>query len=508
MKESTTTRVYRYGARPGCDGIRDQMRLGHQYYNQLVEAENARRAQAWGAESPPPPPHPKAKDEANCKCAECKAHWKTLRDRYRAIPPLDLKPLRKVAVEGGLYFGTYLLIEQAFSAAWKKTRPLHRVRFKSWRKGAVAGVQIQKSYQDHGRTNTLYVLERAPDPRKGRRAKNGLGRATVKIRIGSDEQRRPMFSEPLRIEQHRPLEGVVTWVQVVLRYVADREVWSINFVCTNVSKRTDSTREGIVAVDVSWRKLSDGSWRLGWARDDRGNESQLLMSERWAECAKRADEIRQVRDKRLLALKAIDARFANIRSPRGVARLARKLDSPGEHVLAWLRRDRHLWQYEVGCRRRSHAGRRAELQKWARKLRHQYAIVVLKDSSHKQMKEGEKKKQLHKPARRQGHHAAPGETVEVLCRVFGRDEGVALVSAVHSTNECPRCGHTNDHGPERVIVCESCGDERDRDEVSTRNMLKRYAVGEYWKPTARKTAARFMKRHKNGEQRRNASPAA
>lgn len=39
-----TTRVYKYGARPAGDDVRAQMVLGRRYYNNLVEAENARDA--------------------------------------------------------------------------------------------------------------------------------------------------------------------------------------------------------------------------------------------------------------------------------------------------------------------------------------------------------------------------------------------------------------------------------------------------------------------------------
>lgn len=500
--ETGQTRVYRYGALPACDAIRRQMRLGHEYYNELVEAENARRQKAWGAEYPPPPPHPReSKTDPACKCAACKAHWKAIRDRVCEQPPLDLRPLRARAVKRGLYNGTYLLIEQAFSAAWKKTNPARRVSFRSWRKGAICGVQIQKDYRERGRTDTLYRIADAPDPRKGRRARNGRGRKTLQIRVGSDNKRKPIMSEPIRFEKHRMMSGEIVWIQVVLRYRADREIWSVNFVCKGVEARTDEATEGVVAVDVSWRKLPDGSWRLGWARDDQGQTHELKLPETWAERTHRADGIRKVRDKRLVELQAADPRFVAAKSCRGVKRIVGKLKAaghdPGQEIIDWLKRDRHLWQYEVGCRRRSHARRRDALANWVRMLRRRYAVVVIKDSVHKEMKEGKNKEKLHRPARRQGHHAAPGETVEKLCAVFGRKTGVELVSAKDTTNTCPFCTHVNDHGPERVVVCESCGDERDRDEISTRNMLTAYANGNSWKPTARKTTARFAKRHRS-----------
>lgn len=493
-----TTRVYRYGAlRPGKD-IRDQMWQGHRYYNRLCEAENNRRVALWGGNLPPLPPHPD--QTPSCTCKDCRKHWSDLRIRMRTAPLLDVKPLRAAAVKGGLYFGTYLLIEQSFAAACKKTSHFRRVSFHSHRQGMIAGVQVQLPYRKRNTTHMIYRVAKAPDSRTGRRRGQ---RATVQIRIGSDEKRRPIFCEPIRIEQHRPLTGSPTWIQVVLKYVADREVWSVNFVCADVADQGGAD-QGVVAVDVSWRKLPDGTLRIAYAIDDQGKKMQFCMSERWMELARRADRIRSIRDRHLIDLQRTDSRFGRLKSPRSVARVVYDQNITEDRIVAWTKRERHLWQYEAGCRRRSVAARRSQTREWIRDLRNHYSHVVIKNSKHKMMKE---KKDLPRPARRQGHHAAPGEVIEEICRSFGREEGVTIVSALHTTNTCS-CGHVNDHGPELDLQCERCGDVTDRDIVSTRNMLALYAAGATAKPTARKKGARFAKRHKSGEKGRNASSAA
>jgi len=69
-------RAYKYGTRtPIAPLLRDQMRMGREYYNVLVEAENARRRAAWGSDEVPPPPH----DDCTVKgCKDCKEHWSSL----------------------------------------------------------------------------------------------------------------------------------------------------------------------------------------------------------------------------------------------------------------------------------------------------------------------------------------------------------------------------------------------------------------------------------------------
>lgn len=490
-------KVYKYGARtPGqAPLLRGQMRLGHEYYNALVEAENDRRKSVWGGDTPAPPPHD------NCNCDECVQHWRDIQSRMRATPPLDLKPLRAEYSARGLCWGTYLLIEQAFSAAWKTARSTRTVRFRSWRQGAVAGVQIQKARQ--GRPERLFRIEKAPDLRTGRRARGGRGRHLLYLRIGTDG-REPLWSEPIPFELHRLLAGVVTYAKVRVRYIADREIWSVAFDVRDVEEREHGI--GTVAVDVSWRKTAAGT-RLAYAQDDDGNIDELLLGPQWEELTARADRIRSVRDQNLNMLKSNDARLSRIRSWSGVQRKARELDDDvSDEIEQALRRDRHLRQYEAGCRDRSQRIRRARLQEWVSALRSRYDTVVVKKAQTKRQKEDKTPVQdggLAPAARRRGHHAAPGETYELLRAVFGAS--MSAIRPTDTTRTCVECAHVSDHGPELLIRCERCGAEHDRDWASTRNMLRQHHAGDTVVPTARKTTARFAKRHKKPKNDDNAS---
>jgi hypothetical protein len=503
-----TIKVYKFGALPVAgDLIRDQMRLGREYYNSLVEAENERRQRIWGGEKVPAPPHEdcvcercaqkRAEDtkgvHKNCTCNECQEHWNTIRARAKEEPFLDYKPLRAEAVTKGLYWGTYLKIEEAFSAAQKKTKIWHLVRFRSWRQGGLIAVQIQKG----GKADRYFRVEKAPDPRTGKR---GGQRHRIQIRIGTAKQA-PIWSEPVSFEQHRYPLGTPTWVLVTLEYDGDRERWSVQLVCKDVPERTDLAPRGVVAIDVGWRRVED-RLRIALARGDDGEIHHLEMSSKWIELARRADRIRSVRDKQVVEITREDPRFTGVRSPGGVIRRAQDLEID---IGEWVRRDRHLSQYEAGCRRRSVAKRREETRVWLRGLRRRYAHAVIKDSSHKEMKEAADAK-LPRPARRQGQNAAPGEVIEEIRKVFGR-EGVSVVKASNTSAQCS-CGHVGKIGAARLVECERCGDVEDRDLRSTRNMMSLYFEGDYGQMTARKTESKFAKRHSNSDRDANASTTA
>lgn len=485
------TIVYKYGALPPAkDGsIRNQIKLAREYYNKLIEAENKRRSMAWGQDlCPRPDPH---EHPEKGKCSMCVAHYKAIRDKYFALAPLDVKPLRAVAADSGLYWGTYLMVEESFSAAWKKTKPTEPVRFRSWKQGGVMGVQLQKRRPLSAVTRVSSIT----DNRTGRRANQ---RQSIKIRVGTRERNIPVWSDAIEFEKHRQILGDIAWVKVCLSFAGEREIWSVQFVAKN-EPASERATDKYVAIDVGWRVMSDDSLRIAYAHGSDNIDCQLTMPARWRELADRADRIRAERDRRLNELKKSDNRFSMVKYPGRVSAVIRRDKIvPGSSLTEWVRRDRHLAQYELGCRRRSVAARRDALRVWISKLRKQYKVAIIKDSSHKELKEHKKAVAdgMTPPARRNGHHGAPGEVIEEICRSFGRAENVSVVEAQNTTATCPICGEPIEVDAGLIVKCERCHGDWDRDYVSTRNIEKLYLTGDIKKPTARKTTAKFAKRHK------------
>jgi transposase len=488
-------RVYKYGALPPELGgvLRSQITLAREYYNALIEAENDRRKAVWNSDTVPPPPHEHKQEKP---CDECLAHWKAIRDKYRATPFVDIKPYRAKASEGGLYWGTYLMVEESFNAAVKKTSCLLPVKFKSWKSGGIMGVQIQRGkLQD-----SQFKISRAEDPRTGRRAGQ---RHTIKFRIGTENNHEITWTDSIKFEMHRPLDGRPTWAKASVQYRGTREVWNVIITCADVPDRRPRAIDGIVAIDVGWRVMQNNSIRIAYAHGSDNVDKQLILSPRWRERTERADRIRAERDRRFNELQTEDKRFASCKSPQGVVRFAFKNDINDPLITEWIKRERHLEQYEDGCRRKAVAARKDTIRVWLSKLTPRYKTVVIKNSSHKEMKDRKKAKAagMSQPARHNGHLCAPGEVIEEICRAFGRDECVAVVNAEYTTATCHVCKNPLSVNGELMLCCERCNAYYDRDIVSTRNMMNLYLTGNHEKPTARKTTPRFAKRHANFSER-------
>lgn len=490
-----STKVFQYGALPAMiDGnIRQQMKLGRNYYNKLIEEENNRRKSIYGGNTPKPPHEHENKKEIK-ECKECQSYWKELRDKYYNTEPLDLKPLRAEAVQNGLYWGTYLIVEESFSAAWKKTNCFQLLRFRSWKQGGYAGVQIQKVNDP----TTKYKIERAYDPRIGRRKGQ---RHTIQIRVGSTNNKKPIWSDAIKFEMHRPIQGRVTWIKICMHYRGNKEIWNVNITCTDIPDRIDSAKTGVVALDVGWRVLKDKSIRLAFATGFDNKEYEFTMHSTWRELQTRADNIRGYRDNRLNELKSINSKFSCIKKPGNVKKYAIKQDIYVDDVVEWCKRDKHLEDYELGCRRRSVSVRKYAMITWMRELRRKYSHIIIKNSSHKEMKDHKKAVEagMFPIQRKNAHHGSPGEIIEEACKVFDRNTGVSVIRANNTnTIECQKCGSLMYPPDDGILaVCEQCGATEDRDRVSTRNLLYLYEQNKSEKPTARKTTARFAKRHKN-----------
>jgi len=497
-----TTKVYKYGALPPEkeSAIRQQMKLSRDYYNKLVETENKRRTEIWGGEKPQWPHEPvettddetESKKITYCKCDQCEKYYHDVIDKYKRLPFLDKKPIRAEAVKNGLYWGTYLIAEQAFDAAVKKTKCFSLVKYRSWKKGGYAGVQVQLV----SKPGTKYKIEHADDPRAGRRKGQ---RHMVYLRVGSDEKQQPIWSDPIKFEMHRPIYGRVTWIKICMHYRGEREIWSIDITCSDIPDREDKSNNGVVAVDVGWRVLEDDKLRIAFATGIDEKESEFKLCPEWRELSARADRIRSYRDNRFGVLKIAIPKLKILKKPSSLKLYLEKNEMMTDELSAWCRQDRHLAQYEIGCRRRSEDKRRNDMRVWLRGLRRKYAHVVIKNSSHKEMKDHKKaiESGMMPPQRRNAHHAAPGEVIGEICKVWDRKTEVSIIKAENTTATCLCCGHLNHVGPEQFVVCEQCGTTEDRDRISTRNLLILYARGECEKPTARKTTAKFAKKHKN-----------
>lgn len=489
--------VYRYGLLPptsGGDMVRDQMRLAHRYQNTLVEIERDRRAAvraALGAHADTEPLRLKveelvqALEEHRASIArtrgetrrrsvspELRARTIALRDQLRAArraltdatrairqdPAIraavaaidaDAKARAKAArATCGVYWGTYLLIEAAMDAARKSpTEP----RFRRWTGDGAIGVQLQGGAAVDDiidGSDTRLQIDTTPQPIPGR---TGKPRPRVRVRIGSTETRDPIWAEwPLIL--HRPLpDARVKQAKVVARKVAHQIAWSLHLTLELPDETVlEPCGEGMVAVDLGWRREAETLRAGGWSDGERGED--LLLDPRVVGQLRKAADLRSIRDRALNTLRSalLDWREAQDplppehgeqlrwlpqwRSPARFAALAhwwRAHRIAGdedivERLEAWRTQDKHLWLWETHARRGAIARRRDQYRVWAAMLARRYQTLVIERLDLRAMAQipvPESERESHPRARAQRFAAAPSELRTAMVNAFRRRGG-------------------------------------------------------------------------------------
>lgn len=444
------SRIYAYGAHEpteGLDRVREQLHLAHRYRNTLVEIERRRRERTDAALASHAPDlanvekqiadaearleEAKARkpaDEATVKAV--KAALKPLRARRKeirstlfaedstaraALDAVDAQAgdeVRAARATCGVYWGTYLAVEDSMKSARKGAPPeFRRERDQGWHKLAV---QIQKSNPltpaDLTGEDTRLRVEVKPEGVwvQGKRRPKKLGNALAKFRIGSDERGGPIFTT-VPFVMHRPLpEGAsVKWAYLQVSRVGLHERWEIQFVLSQEAwEDREQAPRGGVAIDVGWRVMEDRRLRVAyWVASD-GTEGELSLPVGWIDEHRKTEAIRSQRD---LDFDAVRKALAEVggdrptwwgeatqhmaawRAPGKLAALALRWREevegplgrpvvalpPGLAILeAWRKRDRHLLLYEANVREQLQAQRRHLYRCFARSMSRRYAVAV------------------------------------------------------------------------------------------------------------------------------------
>lgn len=325
-----------------------------------------------------------------------------IRARIKAQDALSLARTKAARAQCGLYWGTYLLVEQAVDAAkGSRTDP----RFRRWDGGGSLGVQIQRDTKGAVGMDVSDVFGSDPriqidpvsdgawtHPSRGERRRRS--RTRVRLRIGSDG-RKPIWAE-WPIVMHRPLgSGRIKLVKALARRVQGKLRWVLQI---SVDDPPRPTGEGVIAIDLGWRQFGD-ELRVAYWRDDRGDEGDLRVPTSVKQRIEKAESIRGFRDQGLDALKAsleIDpsavpeaiagvrglSTYRQWRSPaRFHALLLRWRQAGGAppELEAWHKRDDHLGRYEAGLRRGAILHRREVYRLFVAQVRARYSTVVLEE---------------------------------------------------------------------------------------------------------------------------------
>lgn len=583
MLSGMSTQVYRYGLLEPTNNaelVEEQMLLAHRYRNTLVEIERGKRAATRTATGN----HELAiawlttiAEEADQSVAEAAKRIKSakadtrsrevprdLQDSYAAAKAARreattrlhvgrawvkedssvqarLAEIKMIANElqknarahCGVYWGTYLLIEDEWQAAAKMplfdgaeaTDP----RFVRWSGEGAVGVQIQKgedaSALIDGDDTRLRIVttpisrqegkraqfRQAPDPTSKRSLRRAGRERELWMRIGSDGQSPIWAHWPLILHRPLPELGRVKRASVIRRMIGPRAEWSLQITVEIPDPMPARKHAGAVAVDLGWRVIGDEIRVAVWRGEDGGtgevrlsaNDVQAiripegLAATRTTSFSREiawlaawlADPARRVdgRDSTPLWVVAATRTLSQWRSIGRLASLVHRWrderfvgDAEAfERLEAWRRQDRHLWLWESSQRTGGHRRRNDVYRRMAAELAERYDVLVLETFDLRDVSQRNELGKLrgdNDAAQSNRHLAAPGWLRTCLKQAFaargGRHE---KVDGAYSTHTCPMCGLVAkfDAAPMISWAC-ACGAIHDQDESAARVLLTRW----------------------------------
>lgn len=608
--------VYEYGLlqpTSGVDVVDDQILLAHRYYNNLIEIERDRRQAIIEAQA-----SVGSIAEEQTKSDEADALVKDLSDRKKksrgrgskvvapskidiaeakvnraaarkllreakVVAKEELAPLyaavdeaahvRRLAARKacGVYWGTYLVVEQAYDQARKSSATPGRdwgkcPSFRRWSGAGAVAVQIQGGlpcadvFGDDTRIRVDPLPPNAYDSSVPRGQRNRLQRTVLHLRVGSDENRAPVWAEwPLYMHRPLPDGAVIKWAKIIR--VPWHQRWRYRWklqLTLDVPEVVTRPGNTMVAVNLGWRLMDDskaivgayahdmdgGELRVATWADSRGDTGEVRLGRSFRDRIEKAEKIRSVRDLKMDVLREFLVKAgvdcAKWRSPRRFHRLLAEIEKPSHGLDAcnqghrgglcprrgtsevvpqkpscvldaeardtlrrWTYRDKHLWWYERGCRSGALNYRREIYRLFALDLAKKYSIIVVEDYDLRDIVTDENRVLEPSAQRVEGAPSVARFTIRstatrVGCTVVDGD-------SKRATQRCHLCGCEEpwDAAPRVMHTCLGCGESWDQDVNNARNMLASASdamkAGDLLAKKKVKRPARFAKTHRNGD---------
>ena len=262
------------GLLQGAKAAIEEMRRRVQLWNRLVDIDQQYRQ----ARSELLGPAPTGEDGKRLK-RQLTAEQK---DALARLDDVRREAANQACRESGCYWCNYSDVKVAWEVARRKPDSL---RHHSWRGDGKVTTQLMRGLpvpQAFGQHGFLRLSFPHPDTYPED--------VIVQMRIGSDEQRRPLWLT-LPIRMHRPLpeDCLVKSVSALRERLANRSRWRVVFVLERPAGASgtwarfgEAERRGSIAIDVGWRRLPHGLRVATW-HDDAGQTGELVLPERYLE---------------------------------------------------------------------------------------------------------------------------------------------------------------------------------------------------------------------------------
>jgi len=464
----------------------------------------------------PPPEQIKLAKEArklaseNAKKAKAEEKEKLI-PVYQTLEEQFQQKRRELRKSSGLYWGNYLITEAAFDAARKSTMSLGEMnkkrkphqkkftledwlkmpRFKKWTGHGAVAVQLQNGMclNDVWGGDTRLAIDPLPenafDENVSRGKRKKLQRTHVHLRIGSSDDRKPIWATwPLFMHRELPEGTVIKWAKVIR--VPWHQRWKYQWklqLTIEVPDPQPKFGRSMVAINAGWRQMEDDELRVATWADVYGNTGEIRLDASFRQRIEKAESIRGFRDKNLDELRAflMSEKIEGLdcskwKSPKRFHALLHREDL-SEKVMQtlkeWSDRDNHLWWYERGCRSGALNYRREIYRLFALEMSNRYDVIVVENYDLRDIVEDPNRVQEPSAQRVEGSPSELRNTMRSTanrlgCLVIDGDSKLA-------TQHCYLCDYEEpwDAAPEVMHTCEGCGAEWDQDINNARNMLER-----------------------------------
>ena len=410
-----------------------------------------------------------------------------VKQRLSEIDSEHLVAFKAARAACGCYWPTYCTIEVACKDIRKGSPP----RFKRWTGNGMIAIQFQN--QQTRPCPLASSLINGNDSRLQIQSIDGK-HATVKFRVGTDEQHQPIWCE-FPVVLHRSLPSVpIKWCYLERHQHGPRTIYQFRMCLDSIEGRRP-TGSGVAAVHVGWRLMPDRTIRVATVYDASGVVEELRIDARHVAQIHKLADIQGIRDdngnvaraKLVAMLKDLDPEWLRGKSPargKSLRELGRMIwrrqhsdDRADDELERWRKHDRHLDLWICSAMLKTQRWRKQLYRNFVARLAERYEQVIIADVDLLELKRREDvleettQEAIH---RRHNTLASCGKLHEYLRDTFV----AAVVSCVNITRTCPECHAINDYDRTRINVTCSCGRTWDQDHAAARNMFERLGDGE------------------------------
>jgi hypothetical protein len=422
-----------------------------------------------------------------------------------------------------LYWGTYLLVEDAFTKA-RKASPFRiepKLEPDEKQHGRI-GIQIQGGVSPAELATDSRVQLDVPNiERAGMKPftyKERRPRGVLRLRVGTVPGKRdPIWAEfPVTIHRPLPDDAKIMWVVVTRRPGHMYKKW-IYSLCLTIESRKFSqvvrlkTQVGTTAINFGWRKTDDGL-RVATVNNDARSPEHVVLPEQIYQRFDKCSDLRSIMDKQFddvkktlglfirqhreeLPIPFLDS-FQCLGAWRSKERLSNLVNYWREHrvsndsdvfciLWAWRGKWIHLQQWEM-CNYQKALGARTDFYR-------RTALQIAQNSSTVAIEDFKMDKIVRKnslPAEVEVEGGDLARENRTRASIYGLKtyikqaatkcgDEIVLVKAQNNTRRCNVCGKLIKWDPARELVhdCPDCS-TWDQDVNNTDNVLDRIASGE------------------------------